>query len=104
MEYAWNFELETTDSPLEATVTTVYWRLIGVKEDISSSVYGSVSLEEPVPSTFVEFEDLTEQVVKSWCLDNMEQTEDELKEKLKTEVDSQINPVSVMRQVPWANQ
>ena len=103
MEYAWNFELETTDSPLEATVTTVHWRLIGVKEDISSSVYGSVSLDEPVSSTFVEFEDLTEQVVKSWCVDNMEQTEDELKEKLKTEVDSKINPISVIRQAPWAN-
>ena len=104
MEYSWNFELETTNTPLEATVTTVHWRLTGVKEDISSSVYGSVSLDEPVSSTFVEFEDLTEQVVKSWCLDNMEQTEDELKEKLKTEVDSKINPISVIRQAPWVNQ
>jgi hypothetical protein len=77
--------------------------LTGVKEDISSYVYGSVSLDEPVSSTFVEFEDLTEQVVKSWCLDKMEQTEDELKEKLETEVDSKINPVSVIRQAPWAN-
>ena len=104
MEYAWKFELETTDSPLEATVTTVYWRLIGVKEDISSFVYGSVSLDEPVSSMFVEFEDLTEQVVKSWCLNNMEQTEDQLKEKLEIEIDSKINPVSVIRQVPWTGQ
>jgi hypothetical protein len=104
MKYAWNFELETTDSPLKATVTTVHWRLTGVKEDISSSVYGAVSLDEPVPSTFVEFKDLTEQVVKSWCLDKMEQTEDELKEKLEIEIDSKINPVSVIRQVPWIGQ
>ena len=104
MQYAWNFELETTDSPFEATVITIYWRLIGVKEDISSSFYGSVGLDEPVSSTFVEFEDLTEQVVKSWCLNNMERTEDQLKEKLEIEINSKINPVSVIRQVPWTEQ
>ena len=104
MENAWNFELETTDSPFKSTVITVHWRLTGIKKDISSTLYGSVSLDEPVSSTFVEFEDLTEQVVKSWCLNNMERTEDQLKEKLEIEIDSKINPVSVIRQVPWTEQ
>jgi hypothetical protein len=52
---------------LTDVVSTVHWRYKGTTEDgITSEIYGIISVGQPNPSNFVDYNNLTFQQVSSW--------------------------------------
>jgi hypothetical protein len=52
---------------LTDVVSTVHWRYQGTTEDgITSEIYGIISVGQPNPSNFVDYNNLTFQQVSSW--------------------------------------
>ena len=85
---------------LSNVVTTVHWRCSKVEGDHSGSSYGTVGLEPP-GETFVEWDDISEEVAVGWAKDAMG---DEQVASIESGIDAQIaeqaNPTNGTG-VPW---
>ena len=113
--YTWNFNpIETAilEDGLTDVVKTVHWQLRGVdnKTGTTHQVIGSETLPSADPSDFIEFESLTEELVKTWVLTQMSKQQDatpeEAEEQLKQSIAQQIelidHPKIVKKSAPWA--
>ena len=88
-------------------VYNVHWRLNAVSDqqdaegnDYTASVYGTHSVNADDITNFVPFADLTNDLVTGWVTDGMGEDEvDNLKSGLDNDIDNQINPTSVTKQL-----
>jgi hypothetical protein len=91
-------------------VYNVHWRLNAVSdqthevdgEDVhyTATCYGTHSVNADDISSFVPFADLTNDLVTGWVTDGMGEDEvDNLKSGLDNDIDNQINPTSVTKQL-----
>ena len=91
-------------------VYNVHWRLNAVSdqthevngEDVhyTATCYGTYSVNADDITNFVPFADLTNDLVTGWVTDGMGEDEvDNLKSGLDNDIDNQINPTSVTKQL-----
>lgn len=102
IEYIWSFpslEVELNQDGLEKVVTTVHWRLGARDGDHFTDVYGSVGLSPPLPSSFTEFDDLTEEDILSWIEPKLEV--EQMKTSLETQLNTLKNPTKASFAPPW---
>ena len=99
--FTWYFETKVSQTPFSDTITEIHWRIVGEDNGDSASAYGSASLPEP-DDGFTSFSDLSEEQVKAWVLDTMEQTESELEQSIQSQIDATKQPESVFKTLPWA--
>ncbi len=88
-------------------VYNVHWRLNAVSDqqdsegnDYTAFVYGTHSVNADDITNFVPFADLTNDLVTGWVTTGMGEDEvDNLKSGLDNDIDGQINPTSVTKQL-----
>jgi hypothetical protein len=88
-------------------VYNVHWRLNAESDqqdaegnDYTASVYGTHSVNADDISSFVPFADLTNDLVTGWVTTGMGEDEvASLKSGLDNDIDGQINPTSVTKQL-----
>ena len=103
--YEWVFgPLETTlqEDGMTNVVKTVHWRLNAVDGNYSETTYGTVGLESPTLSTFIDYEDLTKEQVQGWVENALgAERVAEMKRSLENSINLKKNPVSATLAPPW---
>lgn len=105
--YDWNFnslEVVYNEGALTNVIDVVYWQLSAVhtSSGIRIETTGSVSLEPPTVETFIPFEELTKETVRGWVETKLgEETINNLKQRLNTWINDQINPTRGSVSPPW---
>jgi len=80
-------------------VTVAHWRVSEVDGDYSAFTYGTVGFTPDANADdFVDYDDLTEEVVLGWVWESVNQTNTEA--ALTANIEGQKNPVSVDG-MPW---
>ena len=90
----------------DGLVITVHWDAIKSADGHTARVYGSYALpaKDPSDSSFIPFDQLTEDVVLGWLEAAMgEETVAQLEASLDSQLDSLINPV-VDSGIPWSTE
>ena len=88
-----NLERNTADD----SVVTAHWNALLTDGDYSASSYGSASFTRDADSpTFIEFADLTEEIVVSWL-----ELDEGLEANLQAQIDEQKVPTTVTG-TPWS--
>lgn len=113
--YVWTFNpLETIPSQdgLTDIITTVHWQFTGTNTadtSITARMIGTETLGNPNTETFIDFNNITHENVKTWVLNKMvegsemtiEEKEQSMKDNIDSEIDKVINPPIVKRTPPW---
>jgi hypothetical protein len=100
--YEWIFdpiEVKQTDE-LANVASVIHWRLNGTSDDgFVESKIGSVQLEDADTENFVPFDSdgFTKDLVKSWVIAALRETEDNLKESIAADLDLQRTPATVQK-------
>ena len=80
-------------------VTVAHWRVSEVDGDYSASIYGTVDFTPDANADdFVDYDDLTEEVVLGWVWESVNQADTEA--ALTANIEGQKNPVSADG-MPW---
>ena len=100
--YEWEFspiEVKQTDT-LADVASIIHWQFHAESDDgFVASKIGSVQLEDADAENFVPFDsdDFTKDLVKSWVIAAMNETEDNLKESIAADLDLQRTPPTVQK-------
>jgi len=112
--YTWSFDtLETaTVGALTDVVKIAHWRITGTTDDatpVTATIYGSAGLKDVTEGSFVAYNSLTLETVKSWVLEQIrsgdetvEECEARFKASIDTSIASQITPPTTSKSPPWA--
>lgn len=104
IEYIWSFpSLDVTydNEGLNNVVNTVHWRYGAKDGDHFTEVYGSVGLPAP-GQPFVEFEDLTKEIVEGWVVEALGlEAIVEMKKNLANQIEILKQPKSGLVSPPW---
>jgi hypothetical protein len=57
---------------LNDVVDTVHWKYFAKDNSISENVYGSIKLSAPKISSFITYDDITEDNIKEWLENNLD--------------------------------
>lgn len=92
----------TPQSTQEDVVHTIHWRLTGKKNyysrNLESTLIGTYDMEINDLSQFTAFSELTHEDVIEWVENGLgEEYIEELKEKLKANINEQIKPATVVK-------
>ena len=83
-------------------VVVVHWRVVAQDENYTASSYGTQSFTpDPESPDFVDFEDLTEEVVISWVKNGMDA--EALEAGLTSRIEEQKAP-AIIAGMPWVNE
>ena len=97
--YNWNCKTVDVHPQEEGETDVVYnvhWIVTGVDGDYSSSVIGTQTVPLSEGSTFIPFEDLTNEIVVEWTKEAMgEETVASIETGIASQIESLINPTSV---------
>jgi len=90
-----------TSDGLQDVVTSVYCALYGVNEDgLQESAGATIDLNPPDPTQFIPFEEITIELLDSWVLPKTAYKE--LESIVEKAIDARINPVVVIKDLPFA--
>lgn len=84
-------------------VSTIHWRRQATEvvddKTYTADMYGACTITLPEPESFIDFEDLTEEVVIPW----LEATLDveAIDASLDAQIETQKNPPVVTKKAPW---
>jgi hypothetical protein len=97
--YDWNCKTVDVHPQEEGQTDVVYnvhWIVTGVDGDYSSSAIGTQIVPLSEGSTFIPFEDLTNEIVVGWTKEAMgEETVASIETGIANQVEALINPTSV---------
>ena len=103
--YAWSIaqlEAAPSEEGLTNVVKTIHWCLNAEDSDgYKAGSYGSVGLESPEAAGFVEYEDLTQELIEGWLEEKLDG--DSLRAGLSANIESQKNPPIVTLPLPWSS-
>lgn len=101
--YKWSLgplECIPSENGLANVVKTVRWRYTGDDgNNHISSTCGSVVLESPNPNTYIQYADLTQDVVVGWITPIL--NVESLSTMITLDIENQINPPFVTPPLPW---
>ena len=104
IQYNWQIsqiEVVKSSGDLSNVAQTIHWRLDGVEDGCTSGVYGAVTLADPDPNNFVNYEGLTPDQVVSWIESALGPTLDDYKNKIAADIEMQKNPPTATLPPPW---
>ena len=97
--YDWNcktVDVHPQEDEQTDVVYNVHWIVIGTDGDYSSDAIGTQVVPLSEGSTFIPFEDLTNEVVVEWTKEAMgEETVASIETGIASQIESLINPTSV---------
>ena len=97
--YDWNcktVDVHPQEDEQTDVVYNVHWTVTGVDGDYSSSAIGTQTVPLSEGSTFIPFEDLTNEIVVEWTKEAMgEETVASIETGIANQVETLINPTSV---------
>ena len=101
----WMQTTTTSATPPEAVIT-VGWACNGEQVDngktYSASVYSTCTLPPADPASFIPYADLTQQEVLNWIwASGVDKASAEA--AVQSNIDLQINPVTIQPPLPWSN-
>lgn len=100
-----NFEVAPSENSLSNIVRTIHWRLISTLDGYSSEAYGSITLDQPNPDSFTDFQSLTKELVTDWVIAKLSESDpdavDKLKNALLENIEKQKAPPIVTMQAPF---
>lgn len=112
--YTWTFHpIETAiiEGDLSDVVKTVHWQFKGVNDETGTEyeLIGSETLPEPTPGDYIEFSELTKDIVTTWVLTQissskgitLEEAEEELQQIIAKHIDKIDNPKIMLKSAPW---
>ena len=100
--YKWSIsaiDTAVSEEGLSNVAKTIHWRLLADNGTHVAESYSSVSLSSPEAETFVEFDDLTEEIVVSWLEAKLDVNA--LKASLDAQLEKLANPPMVTKSAPW---
>ena len=98
IEYTYNIAQLERDA-VTGGVTIAHWTLMAQKEQLSASVYGTVSFTpDPEDESFVPFDELTKEQVTEWVKSQLDT--DALEAGLAKQIELLENP-PVLTGIPW---
>jgi hypothetical protein len=101
--YEWNFsQFDTKKSydGLTDVVSVVHWRLFGTDENgTTTSNYGTVTLSDPLPESFVPYDQITKEIVIQWMEELMDVPK--LQENLSSQIYLLNNPPTIPTKPPF---
>ena len=104
--YTWTFnplEVTLSQDGLTNVVKTVHWRLTGEENGVSETVYGTEGMEDPLPGSFIPYDNLTLETVQNWVEGKMgEERVQAMKDSIANSINAKNNPVSASMVAPWA--
>jgi len=97
--YTWN--INSLDRKLsDGVVFNVHYDVTAEAGENTASIYGTIGLEAPSEGhTFIEYADLTEEVVINWIKALLD--ESAIEASLQADIDSQKTPVEAAG-IPWS--
>ena len=105
IDYTWKINSLDCHTNLDGktnVVYTIHWSLIGEEDTNTASVYSSASVEVPEGSAFVEYDDLTQDIVVEWLENSIgSETITAHKENIANQIDLQKAPVTVNLAPSW---
>jgi len=106
-EYVWNFvgiKVKPVAESLENVVVSYEWRRGLQDGEHYVDVYGSLSLENPDPDNFTDFENLSKQDFINWTVAALTQeTVDNYDASLAAQMEMIKNPPVVTKPAPWTS-
>jgi hypothetical protein len=104
--YSWNFNplavVYNVDG-LTNVVNVVHWQFTGATGSFANTVIGTVSLNTPDTGSFVEYDDLTKEIVTGWVEGTLgEERVASISASVSTSIALQIAPVQGTMTPPWA--
>ena len=105
-EYKWNFNgirVKTlTENSLADAVISYEWRR-GLQDDgLYADIYGSLSLQNPDPSNFTKYEDLTKEDFVKWTVDSLSpEVVAQYDLSLANQMKDLKAPTEVVKGAPW---
>lgn len=108
INYEWKFSNLVVTPFLdgkENIVNTVHWRLIGTNEDsVSGYVYGSVTQPYNPDSEFINYEDLTKELIEQWVMEVLgNDTIENYKQNIINQIQENVSPTNITMVAPWRN-
>lgn len=91
--------VEETSETLKNVVTRVSWRWAAKELTYFADIYRDTIFTTIDPNNFIEYENLTDEVVFSW-IDNVENIES-IKDTLDQALNSIKTPLSIEKPIPW---
>ena len=88
------------DGSYTDVVVTAAWRCTAIDSGHSASNYGSMGFAAPTDN-FIAYPDLTEDTVLGWIWANGVDKA-EVEANVARELDMQVNPPTVAKELPWA--
>jgi hypothetical protein len=82
-------------------VHTIHWSVLAENKGESAEMSGSQSIEYDASKSFVDYENLTEQQVKTWLIEAMGEQKQMLEKALDDKISIQSEPLIVKPQLPW---
>jgi hypothetical protein len=105
ISFNWSFptlEYASSVDGLSQVIKTVHWRITAVEDNYVSATYGSTGLPNPQPDEFVDYDDLTAQLVQSWTEAAMGETAiEQIKDNLKAQINIAKQPELISSSPPW---
>jgi hypothetical protein len=102
MEYKWAIsalDCAISKDGLTNVVETIHWRYMGTNENgVSCEKYGALPVGEPNPEEFVDYENLTVEVVSSWLESIMDM--EVLNQKILDCINLKENPIHITLPLP----
>ena len=102
MDITWTISQLERTLP-DSVVYTAHWRVNGTDQGVSGSVYGTLSFpaKDPSDPTFIQYSDLTEEIVVGWVKEAMGAEQVAAHEaSVAAQIDAQLNPTSASG-LPW---
>jgi hypothetical protein len=105
MNLTWNIEQLNCKPSFDGktnVVETIHWRLNGVDNDYTASVYGSQNVTYKAGNPFTDYNNLTEEVVIAWLKDSLgaEQVAT-YKARVEAQLEDLKNPTVVTPPLPF---
>lgn len=108
--YTWSFptldvvynEIDpVSGDPVQNVVSVVHWIYTAVEDTYTASTYGTVTLPPP-GMPFVDFDDLTPEIVEGWVVGVMgEDQVAAMETSLANQIEAQKNPTGGSLPPPW---
>ena len=103
ISYEWKFEqfdVKPSQSGLSDVVSVIHWRLNAIDSDnIVATNYGTVVLDDPNPSEFIPFSEITKEMAIEWV--SLVLDVDSIKNNLSEQIDRIKNPPVVPMTPPF---
>ena len=103
--YTWTItRMYTLQQPDPNYVVNVLWILTGVDGTTTASIGGGTTLDSNQSSTFIPYDQLTQEIVLGWVWAGLgDEAKAALEAKLTAKVEAQLNPTTAQG-TPWNTQ